>query len=166
MIARKELERHRWSLLRDACGNADHVATALAKLLDAANPEEAERLYWGVENHVVVQGQIFQAALATVPVLLAALVDPVPRHVRIAALELLYQIVSGQPHHSEIAQGNVSLLNDCREICREGKWLLYRELVHGERDSARDVLEAIEEHRDRIEAFAGDNPDRRSFSGL
>lgn len=153
MIALREIDLSDWSRLRDACGEAGHVADSLRKLLRAATPEEAEAIYWELENHVVVQGQLFQSALAVVPVLLAALVDPSPRHVRVSVMELLFQIVSGVPHVSEVELGNVSLGEDCRQIAREGKWLLIRELIHGVSNSARDVLQVIEENNERIRVF-------------
>jgi len=152
-IALQEIGLHPWPQLRGACGSAEHVADALRELLEAADPVEAERAYWKLENHVVVQGQLYQAAESVVPVLLATLVDPCPRHVRISVMELLYQIVAAEPHESEVKKGNAALGEVCRELATQGKWLLYRELIHGESSSACDVLEMIEERPDRISAL-------------
>ena len=96
---------------------------------------------------------MFDASVFLVSALVAALVDPRPRHVRIAVLDLLFQIVCGEPHEEEIARGNHDLTERCREAARQGLWILYRELLTGERDAARDVLEVIEHDSARLLTF-------------
>jgi len=148
-----ELQRTDWSGVREAAGPATAIPHAIRSLLIAATPEDVRPPYWELENHVVLQGQLFEAAADVVPVLLAALVDERPRHVRIAVLELLFQIVTGEPHVEEVERGNADLTETCRARAREGLWLLYRELVEGERDAARDVLQAVETDSARLMAF-------------
>lgn len=61
--------------------------------------------------------------------------------------------MSGEPHAEEVERGNGDLTAICRARAREGLWLLYRELQLGERDAARDVIEAVETNPSRLMAF-------------
>jgi hypothetical protein len=151
-LAEREIERISWGRLKEANGSASEIGPALRRMLDARGPQEASTAYWQLENHVVVQGEVFEAAEATVSVLVAAFADERPRHVRIAALELLYQILAGEPNQS---QGDQNLLVRCRERAREGLWLLIRELTEGEHDAALDVLRFLLDE-DRLDYFTRD----------
>ena len=82
-----EIGRHSWSLLREASGSANHIPDALRQLVSAKSAADADEAYWRLENHVVVQGQLFSSAEQVVQVLLATLVEDAPRHVRSVAPE-------------------------------------------------------------------------------
>jgi hypothetical protein len=112
-------------------------------LLSATDPSSADDAYWQLENYVVAQGSLFEVAEPATQILVASLVDERATHIRISVLDLLYQILSGEPDASEIAHGNVDLVDRCRELAREGAWLLIKEFVNGQRDAARDVLQLI-----------------------
>jgi hypothetical protein len=126
-----------WTRLKELNGTSEKVGAALSALLSAQTPEAASAAYWRIENHAVVQGEVFEVGEACVKVLVAALADDRPGHVRIAALELLFQILSGD-------SADTSLLERCRSAAREGLWNLVREAIAGERDAAWDVLERLE----------------------
>lgn len=148
-----ELNRHPWEDLREIAGSAGNVRGSLRRMLTAATPTDAEKAYWELENHVVVQGQLFESAERVVPVLLAALLDESPPHVRISILELLFQIVSGEAHPEE---ENQQIGDKCRQRAREGLWLLYRELscsLKGQREAAVEVLEVLETDMHRVADF-------------
>jgi hypothetical protein len=145
-----ELARIDWKTVREAAGSASDVPDALLALLAVENAKDVQAQYWRLENHVVVQGQVFEAGLLLVPALLAGLTESSPSYVRIGLLELLFQIVNGTPHEDEIALGNTDLVERCRDRAREGLWLLYRELVSGQYEAAFEVLEVIERDRDRL----------------
>jgi hypothetical protein len=151
-LAECEIDRVNWANLTEATGSAERIGAALRELLAAATPEEASDVYWKLENHIVVQGELFEAAEASTSVLVAALADERPRHIRIAALELLFQILSGQPSESKQTPTRPDLADRCRARAREGLWLLIRELVVGERAAATDVLELLNEE-ERVKAF-------------
>ncbi|MCK8498028.1 hypothetical protein [Myxococcus fulvus] len=151
LLAEMELVRHPWSSLRVIQGAAEAIPTALRSLFSARSPSEIQTAYWRIENQVVVQGQLFESAVATTQVLMASLVDAKrPMPVRIGILELLFQLTSGESHQSEVDRGNGDLGGQCRAAAREGLWLLYRELVEGEAAAAREVLEVIERTPDRL----------------
>ncbi len=144
---------HDWAALRVAGGLADKIPHALERLFRAKTPDEAESAYWGLENCVVVQGQLFEAAEDVVPVLLAALLEPSPSLVRISILELLFQIVSGDSHSEE---PDVALGEKCRLRAREGLWVLYGELksTHfGWREAAAEIIEVIAPDSRRLPSF-------------
>lgn len=146
-----ELLRLDWSLIREADGPATDVPVALRDLLSAKSPEEADDAYWRLENHVVVQGQLFEAAKFAVPILMAALVKADrPRHVRIGVLELLFQIVNGVPHEEEVVRGFADLGDRCKSEARDGLWLLYRESLEGEQNAAKEIIQLIDEDSARL----------------
>ena len=137
-LAELEIARVDWTSFVTATGPATGIGDALRALLGAADAEQASEAYWRLENHVVVQGELFGAAEPCAAVLVAALADPRPRHVRIAALELLFQVVTGAP------SGGGDLAERCKARAREGLWLLIREAVSGEREAALDVLRELD----------------------
>lgn len=146
-----EVLRQDWSFLRQASGTADGIPDALRQLIWAQSPEEVQAAYWRLENHVVVQGQLFESAVSTTHVLMAALVSQDrPDFVRIGVLELLFQIVSGESDESEVARGLVDLGEQCRRAARAGLWLLYREMTEGQMDGAREVIAIIEHEPNRL----------------
>lgn len=125
-----------WQLYEVADGSAARIGASLRSLLSATEPSETKDAYWQLENHIVVQGMVYSSALPTVHVLVAALADSRPFHVRVAILELLYQILSGAP----ASVGADSLIANCRQRAKEGLWLLIKEFASGPRDAAREVL--------------------------
>ncbi|MEU9763296.1 hypothetical protein [Streptomyces sp. NPDC047985] len=129
------------------------VPGALRRLLAAADEDQAMAAYWDLENVVVVQGQLHSAALPTVSVLLAGLLDDVSADARDLVLELLQQIVMGESDADEVALGNTDLGDRCREAARMGLWLVYRELGTRRRETAEAILGQIENDRPRIAAY-------------
>ena len=123
-------------------------------MLSARTPHAVEEAYWCLENHAVVQGQLFEVALHVVSVLMSALLDDSPVCVRIGILELLFQTLSGEAHASEPVQ---SLGEQCRSLAREGMWLLYGELeadLAGHRAAALDVIKILELDSSKLAYFA------------
>lgn len=53
-----------WRSLRTLIGPADFVPTVIDRLLTATTDDEASTAYWELDNRVVVQGQLFEAAEA------------------------------------------------------------------------------------------------------
>mgnify|MGYP007068388927 CR=1 FL=1 len=152
-IAEYEIARWPWERLREACGSAEQIPLALIEMLNSQTPEAADSAYWKLENHVVVQGQLFEAAEFVVSALMASLLEERPLHVRVSVLELLFQIVSGEPHEDEIRLGNIDLAKKCQAKALEGLWLLYHELLFGLREAAQEILEVIEKEPARLRSF-------------
>lgn len=59
-----EFERYDWDGL-DAVGSARGVPNALDELSSASTIDEATAAYWKIDNCVVVQGTVYEAAVAT-----------------------------------------------------------------------------------------------------
>jgi hypothetical protein len=142
-LAERYLHSSDWTVLRSVAGNGERVKRAIGELLASESGEEAKSAYWGIENHAFVQGEIFEVAEACTSVLTAALADSRAKWTRVAILDLLYQIVSGHPSPSEGTPADI--LERCKMASREGLWLLFREVVSGERECALDVLDQLGE---------------------
>lgn len=148
-----ELARQNWAALRDIAGTAEGIPSALRQLVSAKSAADVQTAYWGLENRVVVQGQLFESSVAVTHVLMAALVSPErPSFVRIGILELLLQIVMGEAAESEKARGLPNLGEECRRAARTGLWLLYREMLEGQMEGAREVIAFLEQEPERLRA--------------
>lgn len=124
-----EFSRTPWSKLR-AAGSAAKLPEAIQALLEARSKSDAERAYWRVDNTVVVQGGLFEAALPTVPAVLGAL----QRSTGVGQsylLDLLVQIGAGQPAPEELASGNTSLKDHCVEEISRGAAIYFHLLQYG-----------------------------------
>ena len=66
-----ELDRYDWGSLRTCAGTAAEVPAAVAALVAATTEADAEHAYseTSLDNEVVVQGNLFQAAVPLVSVL-------------------------------------------------------------------------------------------------
>lgn len=117
-MAVTEANRLNWAALRSA-GEANGVPEAIEKLRTARSPEEATRAYWQIDNTVVVQGALYEAAEPTIPCLLEALSTSTDLG-RARILELLYQLGSGGVHREELIVGNHDLDERCRAAVKLG----------------------------------------------
>lgn len=148
-----ELDRHEWGSLGGMGGTAEHGPESILRLTAGETEDEVWAAYWELENYVVVQGQLFEASVYVVPALLTALLGDLSRPARQAVLELLFQIVSGESDMEEVGRGNGDLGTRCRQQAQEGIWILYRELCSGAYDTARDILEIVDQGKDRLSVF-------------
>jgi hypothetical protein len=135
-----EVERFDWAALK-ASGSAVGVPAAIQRLTEAQDQSTAEAAYWAIDNTVVVQGALYEAALPAVSCLLAALQRSTPTG-RPYILELLAQICGGTPivWDQESAR---SLEEDCLEELGRGVSTFFDLLEHGtsdERCHAVDLL--------------------------
>jgi hypothetical protein len=82
-----------WKEKKVAYGKADKVPDALVGLL---SDDEAirKRSYWGLDNVVVLQSDLYEAAYFVVPFLIRMLRERVP-HGRDLVYNLLYEIANG-----------------------------------------------------------------------
>jgi hypothetical protein len=155
VLVEAELVRHEWSRIRESDGPATSIPIAFRELLASNSPDESTNAYWKLENHVVLQGSLFEAAAYIVPAICAALVDKSrARWVRIQLLGLLDQIVFGEPHPEEVARGLGDLAVRCQDAAREGLWTLYRIFQEGElSQTAGDIIELVDHDTGRLDAL-------------
>ncbi|WP_101254203.1 hypothetical protein [Streptomyces barkulensis] len=149
-LCEAEIGRHRWIGLHTLGDRSEQVPDALRRMVSGETEEEVMEAYWDLENTVVVQGQLFDSALPVLSVLLAALTEEISVEARDAVVELIHQIVSGESDEEEVERGNPDLGPRCRELAREGLWLLYRELGTRRRENAEAILEAIDPDGERL----------------
>jgi hypothetical protein len=142
-IAESEIDRIAWSNFREITGPAVRLGDALRRLISAHDAEEVEAAYWQIENHAVVQNDLYPAAEPVASVLVAALADDRPSDVRFAIAGLLIQILSASAVEADGPTDEGNLEARCRARIREGRWLLVREVARGN-GAAADVLELID----------------------
>ena len=125
-----------WSRLRCLAGFADHVPDAVLGLM-SENPEVIKASYWRLENCVVAQGTLYEAAGYLPSVLLEAF-DKAP--LKWSILELLFQIGNGG------AIDDPELEDQCHNSVISGleHWLLSNPNADSKlRDAVEDVLREL-----------------------
>jgi len=130
----QEFQRYNWAQLRRApLDDATRVPFDLERLALATDSKAAEHAYWCIDNVVVVQGALYESAVATVPCVLSVL-QQCTDIARPFLLELLMILSHGEASLDEIAVGNTTIAQDClREVCR-GIALYFDLLEHGTRE--------------------------------
>jgi hypothetical protein len=144
-LAKRILDLVDWAALREIVGDARDIPSAVEALILARDEEAADNAYWRIDNHVVVQGQLFESALPLTPILLALLAGELEEIVRPRVLELLMQIVLGKSAESELICGNHNLGDLCKLAVSKGLWLYYLELLKERPTTQKLALELIAE---------------------
>ena len=150
LVNKLELERYDWSSISEKAGKIPEI---LEELFSAeCIPEGA---YWTYENRVVDEG--FDGAEYLIPILIMSLLDQNTIEIRGTILELLFLTLidifndDEYPPNVEICDPNFILR--CKKKAREGMGILYYELVNGDRDAAFEILELIEEDKERLNYY-------------
>lgn len=140
-----------WPALRTAHGTAAHVPRAL---LDLLGDDEGQRraAYWQLDNHVVLQGDLYEAAPFTGLHLIAALRAGVPAEKRLLVYRVLYEICNGYAPDDErvTLDGEVvGLRAACRRVVGEDPWLFAEDVTSPDpalRKEALDMLVSLDDH--------------------
>jgi hypothetical protein len=143
-LVEHEISKTDWHNLRGANGSASSVPRALRNMIYAIREQSAEAAYWQLENHVVVQGGLFDSAVHIVPVLCAALSYELSDFARGWTLELLFQIVNGTTSTEEYQRGLRDLEVKCREAALPCLWLLYHQVLIGHSSLAREIVRRVD----------------------
>jgi hypothetical protein len=147
-----------WDRLRSILGGAEFVPGAVRRMVRATSMEEASAAYWELDNRVVVQGQLFEAALWTArSVAFAVCRGEASACGLTRALDLLVEIAAGEPDQSEVKLGNAGLGDMCRRELRQ--YLpCFRELAVSGDDQTLlgvlDLLDILEVDRQRLREVA------------
>jgi hypothetical protein len=142
-----------WSAVRSMPGGSGFVPQSVARLLLAESEEDAAAAYWELDNRVVVQGQLFEAARWIVAPLVSALQVRLAPPSRRRVVDLLVEIALGVPDQSECEAGNEELGEACRQEIKQGLWCFYGLLDDDDarvRIGAIDVLDAVDSDRRRL----------------
>lgn len=132
------IDRIDWSSFRCRTGPGSGVDDALNRLLGAADGAAARDAWWGLENVVFAQDDVFSVAEPVVDVLLAALSTQRPAHVKSLLLDLLFHVLHGS------SVDDPSLPERCRSRAKLGTWLLVAEAASREGPARETVVEILE----------------------
>jgi len=130
-----------WAQYRIKTGDASQFGDQLIRLLHSRDATESLEVWRNIENHVVSQDTIYDAAEPTVDSILAALVEERPDHVKAMIIDLLFLLLNG----GSVEDPNLS--GRCRARAMRGTWLLVREAANGPewvRDAVLEVLELVD----------------------
>lgn len=142
LVLRALLNAVDWATLRVSGGYAEGVPEHLLELVSARTESDAERAYWRLDNHVVVQGRAFGAAAALVPALCVATSSSVVADCsRRWLVELLTEIALADCHEEEPNQREVEQALDQR--LGEGLWVIYGLLSSEDAQIRRAALEVL-----------------------
>ena len=137
-----------WEQRRTASGFACDVPYAIREL---ASPDEAvrRRAYWRLDNHIVVQSDLFEAAYDVVPILVAMLEERI-KYGRDLAYDLLYELGNGYAPDDVTCRrrdgATVGLREGCRSEVKAGIHVYERDLRDPDpkiRSNASDLIELI-----------------------
>mgnify|MGYP000571271690 CR=1 FL=1 len=149
-----EIEKINWTELKQAHGNSGHVPDAIRGLI-SGDRKEQEASYWKLDNHIVLQGDLYQAAFYVIPFLLEILGSKV-KSGRSYAYDLLFEIANGfAPEETICVYDGVSLplTEACKNAVVGGVDLYLGEVSDISsvcRENALDLLISLEEQIDHI----------------
>ena len=106
-----------WNDIKVASGTAEQVPDALIGLL-SPDEETQNRSYWRLDNEVVLQSDLYEAAYYVIPILVQMLADKVP-HGRERIYDLLYEIANGYAPATSSCRTRDGKLVTLREACAE-----------------------------------------------
>ena len=119
------------------------VPAAIEHLTASATEDDATAACWELDNRVVVQGQLFEAAEAIAHELVDRLcVGSVSTAGGSRALDLLVEIAYGESDSSEVALGNRDLGTRCRDVIQKGL-VCMRASAAEDDDRARAAIDDI-----------------------
>lgn len=152
------LQQTDWSRVAAApyCA-ASEVPERLRRLLAARTAGEAREAYWLLDNFVVVQGQLYGAALPLIAPLMVGLQGNLSSAATASALNLVAEIALGEASALECDAGHEDLGKRCRAEARRGLWTLYAHLCHPNPDArgaALDAIGAVDLDHSRVRAAA------------
>lgn len=143
----ENIDKIEWEKLRQADGFATNVPSALRGLV-SDDPEVQRASYWKLDNHVVLQSDLFEAAYYVIPYLLE-IVKMDQFIEKKYVYDLLYEIANGYaPDESlcVIDGQSVPLKTACRKAVSEGIDLYFSELKDNtspNRDKALELLVSL-----------------------
>lgn len=146
-----------WSRTRSLTRLSDFVPDAYRRLIDSRDDAEASRAYWELDNEVVAQGTVYEAAAKLTPALLAALnldLTPPARH---RIVELLTEIALGKMDPKGQVVGSPRLEDEIHRQIRDQIGAVYGLMRDSDpriRRAAFHVLGAVEQDREKLSRLA------------
>lgn len=143
-----------WDDLKQVNGGSGHIPGAIQGLV-SDDESVRESSYWALDNHVVLQGDIYQAAFYVIPFLLEILASEIISG-RGYVYDLLFEIANGfEIEESECTYEGVvlPLTEACKKSVSGGVSLYLDEVADTSslcRENALDLLISLEEDSDEI----------------
>ncbi|TQV68069.1 hypothetical protein [Denitrobaculum tricleocarpae] len=143
-----------WAHICQAHGDSHEVPTAIEGLI-SPDPEVQESSYWRLDNHIVLQADLHEAAFYVVP-FLAEILKAGLRPGRKYVYRLLIEIANGSAPDDRTCHYDgteMPLTQACRASIGESVNLYLDELSTRDRDlriEVLDLLASLQVHRDRI----------------
>ncbi len=138
-----------WSILATCCGNGAHLPFAILRL-NSSNEEERKQAYWQLDNFVVVQSYLYEAAYYVIEPILELLEMPYSVD-RLWPLTILTEIALGGNETTEIIMQDTGekkiLIRACQEKLKELKQRIDRIVVVSQKEieEKQTLLWAINE---------------------
>lgn len=147
-----------WSSYNCSQGDAVKVGDMLRQLLSAPYSAEYDSLCFTIENVVASQGSPYDAAIPTAKILVASLYDSKDTHIRVAAIDLLIQIVRtqvtrGDSPSFESNENELMIKEQCREICKQAIWLLLGIYYSDRSEGLRELLVLLDAEPELLAAI-------------
>lgn len=124
---------------------------------------EEEKAEGQLDSHVLGPSVIYEPAVPAATIAMAALAGRPSIETRATFAELLLFILSAEAQSIESARQSRNLIEECRSAALPGMWLLYSEVMAGERGDVAgycfEVLSLLEDDEIRLEELreiAGD----------
>lgn len=145
-----DLDKVNWAKLSQAQGTSEHVPDALKSLI-SDDDKEQEASYWKLDNHVVLQGDLYEAAFYVIPFLLEILATAI-RNGRSYVYDLLFEIANGfapEEISCDYDGKTLTLTEACKRAVAGGKGLYLKEVSDSNsdfRENALDLIISLEEY--------------------
>jgi hypothetical protein len=152
----EELNQVKWQNLRTMQGNAAHIPEAFSEMTFAVSEEVGRTAYNNLDNSLVVQGQLFEAAEHLIPFLILGSLKGTEIG-KWLCLDLLVEIAGGYSDSSEDEIGNINLEFRCKEAVRRGIPVYYHFLESADmrtRDCAAIILAWVESEHERLNWYS------------
>lgn len=140
-----------WARLRTDSGTGGGLPQAVRELAAADTDAAAQHAYWQIDNEVVVQGELHEAAEPLLQVLLSLVGCMSSPFGRRSVVELIQQIVCSEVRESERILGNSAIADRCRAAAVEAVWMFYSWLSEGDTDIVECALLIIDAVDTRLE---------------
>ena len=136
------LARQPWTQLRTTTGSAADVPARFLELVRGIDEAETERLYWRLDNHVVVQGRAFETSAALLPAIFVAIsATATSFFARRWLVELLTEIVLARGHEDEPNPAAIEQAISSSVV--RSLWIVYGLLASDDAIIRRAALEIV-----------------------
>lgn len=151
----EELKRIPWEKLEVCQGFATNVPDFLSKMVFAETEEAGQKAFNGLDNNVILQGGLYEAAEYLVPFLISGLIIGTPIG-KWLCLDFITEIAGAYPLKTGVVNG-ITLTERCREAVRKGIPFYYHFLESADsrvRDCAAITLSWIETDYGRLSWYS------------